>query len=159
MKTVRKRRLKNKTNYKLRIGMLKSGKPRVVVRKTNKYIIIQYVESMEGKDNIKFGISSRELLKNGWPEENKGSLKSISAAYLTGYLFGKKMPKEEVIFDFGLERNIHGSRIYAVLNGLVDGGAKIAYDKKVFPKEERVIGEHLKGNLSDIVKKIKDKIK
>ena len=38
MKLPRRRRLQGKTDYKARLAMLKSGKPRLVVRKTNHYI-------------------------------------------------------------------------------------------------------------------------
>ena len=89
MKTIRKRRKQGKTNYLKRIKLLKSGKPRVVFRKTNRYIIAQYIISKEAKDSISIGINSKILLNYGWPKEKMGSLKSLPASYLTGYLMGK----------------------------------------------------------------------
>ena len=38
-KTIRKRRYEGKTDYKARFFLLKSGKPRVVFRKTNRYLL------------------------------------------------------------------------------------------------------------------------
>ena len=95
MKTIRKRRKKGKTNYRRRIGLLKSEMPRVVIRKSNKYISIQYVKSNGAKDKVVVGASSKELIKYGWPENLAGSLKSVPAAYITGYLTGKKIIKKE----------------------------------------------------------------
>ena len=91
MKTLKKRRRQYKTDYANRLELLKSEKPRIVFRKTNSYIIAHYVVSKEAQDKTQIGISSKHLLKYGWPEKFKGSLKSIPAAYLTGYLIGKQI--------------------------------------------------------------------
>jgi ribosomal protein L18 len=47
------------------------------------------------------------LLNYGWPKELSGSLKSITASYLTGLLIGKKIIKEKLetpILDVGMMR-------------------------------------------------------
>jgi large subunit ribosomal protein L18 len=161
-KTQKKRKEEKKTNYKKRLGMLKSGIPRIVIRKTNNYLFVQYVSSEESKDKIIFGISSKELLKNGWPKELQGSLKSIPASYLTGKLFGKllreKIEGKKAILDLGLQRNIHGGRIYAVLKGLVDSGIEISSNEKVFPKEERIAGKHLNEKIQKAFEKLNKEI-
>ena len=87
----KRRRRENKTDYKLRMNLLKSGKNRIVIRKTNKYFIVQVVESRESQDKVLVGVSSKDLLKNGWDKEFSGSLKSLPAGYLTGLLFAKKI--------------------------------------------------------------------
>ena len=87
-KVAKRRRREGKTNYSKRIMLLKSERPRVVFRRSNKYVAGQYVESHDAQDKVIFGVDSRELLKYGWPEESKGSLKSVTASYLTGYLIG-----------------------------------------------------------------------
>jgi len=162
MKTQRKRKQQRKTDYQARIGMLKSEIPRIVVRRTNKYIIIQYVKSKEAQDSVILGISSKKLLKYGWPEKNKGSLKSVTAAYLTGYYIGKKIlekePKARAILDIGLQRNISGNRLYAALKGLVDSGIDIKCNEKIFPSKERLEGKHLKSDLKDDFDKVKKNI-
>src|SRR4030042_2313254 len=139
MRTAKRRRTENKTDYKARLILLKSQMPRVVVRKTNRYILVQYVQSEEARDKVILGISSKDLLKHGWEKEKAGSLKSIPAGYLTGLLLGTKIKaREEVILDLGMMRNVKKSRIYAVLNGLVDAGVKIKHKKEVFPEEKRI---------------------
>ncbi len=158
----RKRRREGKTDYKARIALLRSGKARVVFRKTNRYVIGQYVKSTEGRDKVIIGLNSKELLKYGWPENLKGSLKSLSACYLTGFLLGKKIldkeEKVEAIFDIGLLRGIKKSREYAFLKGVIDAEVKIGGKKEIFPDEERLKGEHLKKNLREIFNKIKENI-
>ena len=148
----KKRRRQNKTDYNRRRILLESGKPRIVIRKTNKYIILQYVESQVAKDKIKVGVISRDLLKHGWPKEKSGSLKNLAACYLTGLLFGKKIGKaeEEAILDMGLTKSTHGSRIYAALKGVVDSGVKVKHNPEMFPDEGRIKSE----NLDEIKKNI-----
>nr|AJS12635.1 50S ribosomal protein L18P [uncultured archaeon] len=155
MRTVRRRRLQKKTDYKSRLSLLGSGKKRLVVRKTNRYVISQIVESHIAQDKVLFGISSRDLLSHGWPEKLKGSLKSLPASYLTGYLLGK-MAKErkisEVILDLGMHRNVHKSRIYAVVKGIVDAGIKIPHKSEILPETEKIEGNE---TFSSIIKSIK----
>ena len=91
MKNLKRRRQENKTDYGKRIKVLKGGIPRIVFRKTNKYVIIEYVTSKNAQDKVELGTTSKELLLQGWPKDWSGSLKSIPAAYLTGLLFGKKI--------------------------------------------------------------------
>ena len=155
----KRRQRERKTDYKKRLGMLKSGKMRVVIRKTNRYLIIQCVKSEEAKDKIILGITSKELLNHGW--ESKNSLKSISASYLTGYLIGKKIKEKgyHTILDIGLARNASGGRIYAALKGIVDAGAKINFGEEAFPSEERISGKHLNEKIQKNFIKVKEKIK
>jgi len=163
----KRRRREGKTDYKARLILLKSELPRIVIRKTNKYIIIQYIKSKESKDFVVVGTTSKELLKYGWPKEWKGSLKSIPAAYLTGLLVGKeilekegeKQKKEiEAIFDIGLTRSTKGSRVYAVLKGLIDAGIRIKYKPEILPEKERIEGMHMKKDVKKIINEIKNRI-
>jgi large subunit ribosomal protein L18 len=161
MNVSKKRRLKRKTDYKARISLLRSGKPRIVFRKTNRYIIGQCVESKEAKDKVLAGKISKELLKYGWPKDAIGSLKSLPACYLTGYLLGKAVldkDKSEGILDIGLTRNVKKSRIYAFLKGVIDSGVKIKSGKEIFPDEKRIRGEHMKKEINfDEIKQNIDK--
>jgi|TARA_Y100000310_G_C20675261_1_gene812669 large subunit ribosomal protein L18 len=161
MKTIKRRRKENKTDYAKRLKMLKSRKARVVVRKTNKYIIAQYVLSPKTQDKIEIGLSSKNLLNYGWPKEFEGSLKSIPASYLTGFLIGKKIidgKKEAPIIDFGMTRTLHKTKIFAFLKGLVDSGVNIKHDEKTFPEEDRISGKSLKKDFSNEFNKIKSNI-
>lgn len=161
MGTIRKsRRIEGKTDYKARLNLLKSEKPRIVIRKTNRYIIGQYIKTKEAKDDVAVGINSKFLLDYGWPSEMKNSLKSIPAAYLTGLLLGKKVIEKEgkvqAVLDTGLIRNIQKSRVYAFLKGIVDSGVDISHKKEVFPDENRIIGKHLKKEIQ--FNKVREKI-
>ena len=158
MKTQKRRRKQGKTDYKKRMNLLKGLRPRVTFRKTNRYLVVQYILSNEAQDKIVFGITSKKLLKYGWPKNFEGSLKSIPASYLTGYLFGKiilEKKLKEPIIDFGMLRTLHKSKIYSFLKGIIDSGIKIQCDKEIFPEEERIKGKSLKEDFSKEFEKIK----
>jgi large subunit ribosomal protein L18 len=159
MKVQKRRRRESKTDYLKRLNLLKSGKPRVAMRKTNKYIIAQYIVSKEARDSIKIGLSSKKLLKLGWPKESAGGLKSISAAYLTGYLIGREIIKQKLdtpIVDLGMQRVLYKTRIYGFIKGLIDSGVKIKCKEEAFPPENRISGEHMKNKVD--INEIKSQI-
>ena len=137
MRSVRRRRLQARTDYKARFGLLKAQKPRLVVRRTNRFIIVQFVTSSQAQDAVYAFVSSRDLMKNGWPAGEAGSLKSLPAAYLTGFMLAKKVISKykEAILDMGMQRNIQKSRIYAVLQGALDAGLTIPHNPKALPQE------------------------
>ena len=134
-RTLKRRRAEAKTDYRARLTLLKSDKVRLVIRKTNRYIVMQLVESSEAQDKIIFGASSKSLLEKGWPKDLAGSLKSLPAAYLTGLMLSKmaKGKVSEAILDLGMQRNIAKSRLYAALNGAVDGGLAVPHSKEILP--------------------------
>ena len=145
MKLDKKRRRQYKTNYSKRLVLLKGNCARLVVRKTNKYVILQLVESKNAKDKVRYSVNTKELLKHGWPKNKAGSLKSIPACYLGGLLLGKKSEKiKKVILDTGLIPNTKGSRVYAVVKGISDAGIEINYNEKVLPSQDRIEGKHIK---------------
>jgi len=151
----KKRRQEGKTNYSKRLRLLEGKKPRIVIRKTNKYITVQYVESKEAQDAVIKTINSKILLKHGWPAEKEGSLKSLGAAYLTGLLFSKEIKGfKPAIADIGLVKSTPGSRIYAVIKGLNDGGFKVPCSEEVFPSPERISTENLKSFFDKVKKNI-----
>jgi large subunit ribosomal protein L18 len=159
MKVQKRRRRENKTDYLKRLKLLKGEKPRIVFRKTNKYVTAQYVESEEAQDKIIFGTSSKDLLKYSWPESAKGSLKSITATHMLGYLIGKKIKKEKLetpIIDFGMMRVLHKTKVFAFIKGLIDSGLEISSKEEAFPEKERILGEHLKNKVD--ISKIKSSI-
>jgi len=156
---MKRRRRENRTDYKARRILLESGIPRIVVRRTNKYYILQAVESNEAQDKVIATVTSKELLKNGWDAKMSGSLKSISAGYLTGMLMAKKLKKGKYIVDLGMARTFTGSRVFAVVKGLVDGGLDVPANEKVFPSEDRLNGEHLKPEVKAMVAKVKEALK
>ncbi len=159
MKLDKRRRTECKTNYTKRLKLLEGKSPRLVIRKTNKYITLQIIESKNAQDKAVYSASSKELLKHGWPKEKQGSLKSLSAAYLTGALLGKKAGKLKgrLIVDTGLIPNTKGSRIYAAIKGAADFGLEINYNKEIMPNHERIEGKAQK--LDAIFNKIKGGLK
>ena len=141
MRSVRRRRLERKTDYKARFGLLKSGKSRLVVRKTNRYVIAQIVKSDIAKDKVLLGMSTKDLLSLGWPKEKQGSLKSLAACYSIGFLIGQKaktLKETDLILDMGMHRNTHKSRIYAVLKGAIDAGITIPVSEQSLPEEKDI---------------------
>lgn len=160
MRTEKRRRKERRTDYGKRIELLKSGKPRIVFRKSNRHLSVQYVISNESQDKIVFGLTSKELLKHGWPKETK-SLNSISASYLTGFLSGTKIlaeKREQPISDFGMARVLHGTRIYAFLKGLIDAGVGMRCDGEFFPGEDRIQGKYMKNDFSETFNQVKENI-
>jgi len=95
-----RRRREGKTNYRKRLALLKSGKPRVVVRKSNKNIRVQFALYDMNGDKIVASAIGTELKKYGW----NYSLSNTPAAYLTGLLAGKRAIKKglkEGVLDIG----------------------------------------------------------
>jgi len=139
MRTIRRRRREAKTDFPARLALLKSGKPRIVVRRTNRYILAQIIKSETAKDKVLFGVNSKDLIALGWPADSSGSLKNRTAAYLTGYALASKAVASGVksaVADLGLHRNIHKSRIYAVIKGAIDTGLVIPCGKEALPEEK-----------------------
>jgi large subunit ribosomal protein L18 len=154
----KRRRLESKTDYGKRLKLLKSETPRIVFRKTNRYIIAQYIISKEAQDKIEIGITSKDLMKYGWPKEFEGSLKSITASYLTGFLIGKEVKKkklEKPIIDLGMVRVISKNKAFAFMKGLSDAGIEINCPEENFPEEERLSGKNMKKDFSKTFKEIK----
>ena len=155
-KTIKfRRRREGKTDYKKRLALIKSKALRLVIRKTNTKIMAQLVEYQTPGDKVLVAIDSNSLKKYGW-DKNTGNL---SAAYLTGYLLGKKAQKKNIkraILDMGLIRPVKGSKIFACLKGVVDSGLDISHNPKVFPTQEQIEG--LKKDIKETFKKVKTKV-
>lgn len=137
-----RRRREGVTDYRRRLRLLLSRKPRVVVRKSNRYIRMQLIACEPVGDNTLVSVQSAELGELGYT----GGLSNCAAAYLTGLLFGKRACDagySEGLLDIGRQTPVHGSNVYAALKGAIDGGMSIPHDAAVFPPEERLSGEHV----------------
>ena len=150
-RTIKRRRRESKTDYKLRLNLLKSGEKRIVIRTTNKYFIVSAVESRAAQDFVLKLVTSKDLIKRGWEAKLAGSLKSIPAGYLTGRLLAKELGKGKYIIDLGMTRTSPGCRAFSVVKGLIDGGLEINAKDSIFPREERLAGEHLKPELKQMI--------
>lgn len=139
-----KRKAEGKTDYKRRLRLLQSRKPRLVVRRSNNYIQAQIVSFGDKGDKTLASANSNSLKKLGW----NFSCDTTPAAYLVGLAIGKvalKNKVSEVVLDSGLYRSSKGNRIYAVVKGAIDSGLKIPVDEKILPSEERISGKHIAG--------------
>lgn len=139
-----RRKREGKTNYKKRLELLKGERHRLVIRKTNKHLIMQLVDYHPDGDKVIVGVSSKKLESMGW----KHSSKNLPACYLTGLLLAKTAQEKKVkdaILDLGLQTPLKGSRLYAALKGAIDGGLAIPASTEVFPTDERIAGKHLEN--------------
>lgn len=145
--TVRYRRKREgKTNYKKRLELLKGRTDRLVVRRTNKQIIVQIIRYAEDGDKVLITTQSKELQKHGW----KHSLKNTPAAYLTGMLTAHKAKEKglkKAILDLGLQTPLKGSKLFAAAKGAIDNGLEMKAAEEIFPSEERIKGEHISSYL------------
>lgn len=137
-----RRRREGKTNYYKRRRLLLSREPRLVVRKTNRKIIVQIVKAQIIGDKTVASAISTELNEHGW----KAGTANTPSAYLTGLLAARRALERGVpnaVLDIGLHPPVKGSKIYAALKGAVDAGLEIPHNPEVLPSEERVSGEHI----------------
>jgi large subunit ribosomal protein L18 len=140
-----RRKREGKTDYHLRLRLLKSKKTRFVVRRSVGNMICQLINYDARGDKVLVSADSKELASYGW----KGGTGNIPAAYLTGLLCAQKAKKHKTkhaILDIGLFKSTPGSRIYATLKGALDGGLEIPHSEDVLPKEDRLSGKHIAGH-------------
>ncbi|MEM0005252.1 MAG: 50S ribosomal protein L18 [Ignisphaera sp.] len=139
-KVPKRRRREGKTNYYKRYAMVKSRQMRVVVRKTNRYIYVQFVYPTPIGDYTIAAAHSRELVKLfNW----MGGTENTPAAYLTGLLAGlraRKLGIEKAIPDIGLHRPVKGAKIFAAIKGVIDAGINVPCSKDILPSDDRIRG-------------------
>jgi len=149
-----RRRREGVTDYAHRLKLIRSERPRAVVRKSNRYYTVQFVAFRPGGDAVLASASSIELRKFGW----SGSASNVAAAYLTGYLAGVRARKkgiESTVLDGGLTRPRKNSGIFAAMTGIAESGVEIAHGEgtEVQAKRiEEVASRH--GTVADIRSKI-----
>ena len=137
-----RRKRAGRTDYRKRLKLLTSRKPRIIVRKTLYNFIAQIAQYDPKGDIIITSAHSTELKKLGW----KFGRSNLSAAYLTGFLLGKKAKKAgipEAVPDIGLHESKKGARIYAALKGAADAGLKIPFSGEIMPPQDRIEGKHI----------------
>ena len=137
-----RRRREGRTDYRRRLRLLRAELPRAVVRKTNTGVVVQVCRYSERGDEIVASAVARELKKLGWT----GATGNVPAAYLTGFLAGKRAAAKGVtsaVLDLGRQPPTKGGRLFAVLKGLLDAGVQIPHDAGVLPPEDRIKGAHI----------------
>ncbi len=137
-----KRKREGKTDYRHRLKLLRSGRPRLVTRISLKHVIAQFVRATPSGDLTLASAHSKELEKLGW----KGSTANTPAAYLVGLLCGYRAPKTGMnacTLDLGRYNPVSQAKIFAVLKGALDAGLQIPHGEGVLPSDERIRGEHI----------------
>jgi large subunit ribosomal protein L18 len=131
--------------------MIVADSPRMVVRKSNKHIIIQLVKAEMDGDRTLVAANSGELPKYGY----QGSISNTPAAYLTGMLFAVKAlnaDNESAVLDIGLNRATPGARVFAALKGAIEAGLDIPHGEEILPDDTRVKGAHIAAHAPDRAK-------
>jgi large subunit ribosomal protein L18 len=137
-----RRRREGKTDYQARKALVASRRPRLVTRASIKNVEVQIIIAKPHGDEVLASANSRELIKSyGW----RAPTGNIPASYLTGLLCGVKAKAagiKEAILDIGLVSPTKGSKIFAVLSGVVDAGVEVPHGEEKIVKE-RMKGEHI----------------
>ena len=159
-----RRRREGKTDYYQRTKLVVAESPRMVVRRTNRHIIIQLVTAEMDGDRTLVTANSAELEKYGY----KGATANTPAAYLTGMLFAakaKKAQQDRAVLDIGLNRATPGARVFAALKGAVEAGLDVPHSEEILPSDERIKGAHIAaynkkfGDIVQNVEQVADAIK
>jgi large subunit ribosomal protein L18 len=152
-----RRRRENRTDYYARRRLLASRETRAVVRRSNKNVTVQFVNfEMEG-DTVAVAASTRELKAFGW----EFSTSSIPAAYLVGYLAGKRAVKagiEYAVLDIGQQIPKYGGVLFATVKGLSDAGLDVPHSEDVVPAEDRINGKHIDDKIEAALNSVKNKV-
>ena len=151
-----RRRREGKTDYGRRLALLKSRLPRLVVRKTNRYLIAQIVAWGEKGDTTLASATSKALEAFGFAGKA-----NTPSAYLTGLLCGTKAKAKgvgEIVFDAGMHAPTKGSVVFAVLKGAVDAGLKASFGEEKMPSDVRMSGTHLGAEMEQKFALAKQKI-
>jgi large subunit ribosomal protein L18 len=151
-------RREGRTDYRLRLALLKSGEPRIVVRRSLKNIRVQFIEYTETGDRVVVSAMGSDLAKQfKW----KHSLSSTPAAYLTGLLAGSKAKKEGLksgVLDIGRQVPVKGSKVFAALQGVLDAGITCPHGEEMIPDQDRLFGKHIDKKIEQDVTSIKNDI-
>ncbi len=129
-----RRRREGKTDYRKRLALVKSGKTRMVFRRSNRGVVVQFVDFDPKGDITRLTVTSKHLTKMGWP-----SKRNKWTAYLVGFVAGKRAKEKgisEFVFDMGLYKASKGCIAFAALKGALDAGLHTNYDKSVLPDVE-----------------------
>ena len=142
-----RRRRSALTNYVKRLALVKSVSPRMVVRKSGRGVIVQFLEFSAKGDKVLAGGVSGALSKMGWaPRCN------APTAYLCGLLAGKAAAKKgvkEFNLDIGMQTPSKGSVVFAALRGAIDSGLKTNYTESMI-EDSRINGSLIEKYAKDL---------
>lgn len=153
-----RRRREGKTDYRVRLRLLKSHRPRAVVRMSDRRVRVAIVTFDPVGDRVIAAAESSELAGIAFPSSSRAS---TPAAYLTGYLAGlraKSSGTKDAVLDTGLRHPTVGGRLSAALKGLLDAGIELPHGEKGFPPADRLNGSHLPKPLPEPLEAYKLKL-
>ena len=146
--TILRRLRDEKTNYKKRKLMLMGRRDFITIQISNENTLVQIHKPEMKGDKVIASAHSRFLIPKGW----QGSRKNVPAAYLTGYLAGKKAlskgAKDAIMYS-GTRK--YTQRMSAALKGVIDAGLSVPAGEESLPSNDRINGDHLKVK-NDIAK-------
>lgn len=137
-----RRRREGRTDYRRRLHILQGRTTRLVVRRSNRFVTVQFVDFDARGDVVRAGATSKDLSTLGWDRSSAAT----PAAYLTGFLAAqraKKMGIARAVVDLGHFTPVPGGRLFAAVKGVLDAGIEVPHDPEVLPDEKRIQGEHL----------------
>jgi len=149
-----RRRREKKTDFEKRLGLVKSGKPRMIVRKSNRYVDVYFVVYNPKGDETMLAATGKKLSKlYSWP-----SKRNVWSAYLAGLYAGKEASRKgvkEFILDVGMHTPSKGAVVFAALKGAVDAGLKTDYSEEKVPSGKLSNPpEGVKSSFEEVRKKI-----
>ena len=144
-----RRRREGRTKYRKRLALVKSGTIRMVVRRSNRYVTVQFVKFDPAGDRTVLTVDGPKMKKLfNWPAK-----RNAWSAYLAGLYAGKEAAKagvKEFILDTGMYTASKGSILFAALKGAVDAGLSTSY------KEDKVPMDKLQNPPEEVKKAFED---
>jgi large subunit ribosomal protein L18 len=149
-----RRRREGRTNFAKRLALVKSGKTRMVVRRSNRGVVVQFVDFDPKGDKTLLTVTGTHLTKAyNWP-----SKRNVWTAYLAGLMAGKLAKKKGVkdfVLDIGMYVPSRGSVMFAAQKGAADAGLGTLFDKEKVPEAKLSNPpDKYKGAFEDVKKRI-----
>jgi large subunit ribosomal protein L18 len=149
-----RRRREGKTNFAKRLALIKGGITRMVVRRSNRSIVVQFIDFDPKGDRTILTVTGMHLAKMyKWP-----SRRNVWTAYLAGLMAGRMAQKKGVkdfVLDMGMYVPSKGSVIFAAQKGAADAGLSTSLDREKVPETKlSEPPEKYKGMFEETKKKV-----
>ena len=149
-----RRRREGKTDFANRLALVKGDLPRMVIRRSNCNVLVQFITFDPLGDKTMVTVSGKHLAKlYKWP-----SKRNSWTAYLVGLSAGKAAKAKGVsdfVVDLGMYAPSKGSLLFAAVKGAADSGLTTAYDAEMVPEQKlQNPPESIKSMFEQVKKKI-----
>ncbi len=149
-----RRRLSGKTNYENRLALVKSGQTRMVIRRSNSHVLVQFVDFADVGDKTISSFTSGQLIKlHKFPAK-----RNSWSAYLVGLAAASAAKKKGVksfVLDLGMYTPSKGSMLFAALKGAIDAGLTGPLPEDKIPSEKLSNPpESIKSSFESLKKKL-----